>query len=339
MTMALSEFTRTFLPIIETELQDAVKRADEHSCTGLYQMMAYHMGWEGEGAGEHARGKRIRPLLTLLVAASAGGEPRIALPAACAIELIHNFSLIHDDIEDNSLHRRGRPTVWNIWGIAQATNTGDAMFILAHLELLRLRKYLPDTLVLDAAEILQKTCLHLTQGQYLDISYERRTDLTEADYWIMIHGKTGALLSTSAELGALTASAPEPIRMAYKKFGLSLGLAFQVKDDLLGIWGDSNMIGKSTSSDLVNRKKSLPILFGLQKQGKFHDRWTQGPITPEEADAIATLLESEGARAFASEYVDKLTNQALEALSEAQPVGPAAKALLELTDLLVHRQT
>ena len=305
-------------------------------------MMAYHMGWEGEDAGTKARGKRIRPLLLLLTAAAARGDASTgwnqALPAAAAVELAHNFSLLHDDVEDNSPLRRGRPTVWARWGVPQAINTGDAMFVLAHLSLLRLAETTSPAITLQAANVLQCACLHLTQGQYLDISYENRNDLLLKDYWPMINGKTAAMLAACTELGALAADVKSPTRTAYRDFGRDLGLAYQALDDLLGIWGDAAKIGKSNTSDLVEGKKSLPVLYGLAQNGPFATRWDAGPITPEEVPALAAQLETEGARAYTQETAECLTRQALQSLAAAQPKGEAGEALMELANQLLKRR-
>ena len=325
------------LPAIEEELQQAVMRADGPGLEGLRAMLFYHMGWEGEGAGKHARGKRIRPLLVLLTAAAAGVNWRCALPAAAAAELVHNFSLIHDDIEDNSPLRRSRPTVWYKWGIPQAINTGDAMFTLAHLALLRLEESASPVTALQAAGILQQTCLHLTQGQYLDIAYEARGDLNLDAYWLMVRGKTAALLSACTELGALVAGVSDEQRMAYADFGRSLGLAFQALDDLLGIWGDSNLTGKSAESDLLAGKKSLPVLYGLSKEGPFASRWEQGAFTSEEVPALADLLEQEGARTYTQEAAARHTQEAIHSLNKAQPRGEAGEGIRALADKLLKR--
>jgi geranylgeranyl diphosphate synthase type I len=326
------------LPVIEKELKSAVDRVGGPGFESLHAMMAYHLGWEGEGAGPGASGKRIRPMLVLLTAAAAGGKWEAALPAAAAIELIHNFSLIHDDIEDNSPLRRGRPTLWKLWGTAQAINTGDAMFSLAHLTLLDLEETASPAVALGAARILQETCLSLTQGQHLDFAYESRDDLAETDYWPMINGKTAALLCACADLGALVAGTDQAKRQAYRQFGRSLGLAFQVQDDLLGIWGNTGKTGKSTESDMVAGKKSLPVLYGLGKKGSFAERWRQGPITPNEVTGLARQLEVEGARAYAREAASRLTAEALQALQEALPEGEAGQALVELAEMLLKRQ-
>ena len=330
-----------YLPAVEAELRRAVAPAGSQNLQGLQDMLTYHMGLEGEGAGPEAAGKRIRPLLVLLSASAFGEDWERALPAAASVELIHNFSLIHDDIEDNSPTRRGRPTLWKKWGIAQAVNAGDALFTLAHLALLRLEETVSPPVALQAARLLQDTCLQLTQGQYLDLSYETRRDLKLEDYWPMVNGKTGALLSASARLGAVVARATGAQAEKLGEFGRALGLAFQAQDDLLGIWGDAALTGKSADSDLIAGKKSLPVLFGLAQNGPFNRRWLQGPVHEDEVQALAVQLEAEGARAYTQGEVERLTGEALGALQLALPDdmagNPARDALHALALKLVRR--
>jgi geranylgeranyl diphosphate synthase type I len=323
---------------VEDALHAAIQPAGGAGMAEFHHMMAYHLGWEGEGAGEEARGKRIRPLLVLLTTASACGEWQRALPAAVAVELVHNFSLIHDDIEDNSPLRRGRPTVWKNWGIPQAINCGDAMLTLAYLALLRLSENSGERIALLATQILQSACLQLTQGQFLDLFYEARGDLTQDAYWPMVNGKTAALLGACTELGALIANVSPEKQRSFRQFGTELGLAFQALDDILGIWGDAALTGKSAESDLLAGKKSLPVLFGLSQDGPFAMRWQQGPIRPEETGALALQLEAEGARRFVEETATRLTDRALQALSEAGPEGEAGEALDALAKQLLKRQ-
>lgn len=325
------------LSAIETELQKQVARLDEPRTRPFHEMLAYHMGWTGEGAGPEATGKRVRPLLVLLAAASCGADWRPALPAAAAVELVHNFSLLHDDIEDNSDKRRGRTTVWKKWGLAQGINAGDGMFILANLALADLEADYPAPIVIRAATILQHACLDLTRGQFLDISYEDRADLAVDDYWPMVGGKTAALIAACCQLGALLGGADAARQEAYRAFGHYLGLAFQVQDDLLGIWGDEALTGKSAAGDLVEGKKSLPVLFGLEKNGEFAKRWRRGPIRAEEVRAAAALLEAESARRSAQEAARQMTNLALENLRVANPQGEAGEALKSLADKLLQR--
>jgi geranylgeranyl diphosphate synthase type I len=335
--MSLQALSHIMLPVIEQELQQAIIQSGQPGLEDMVAMLAYHMGWEGEGAGPEARGKRIRPLLLLLCAAAAGGDWQRALPGAVAVELVHNFSLVHDDIQDQSPLRRGRATLWTRCGVAQALNAGDTLFVLAQLAVLRLAETISRETALTAAEFLQQTCLALTQGQYLDLSYEGRVDLSEGDYWPMVRGKTAALLQSCTFIGALCAQAQPVVSQAYREFGNLLGLAFQVQDDLLGIWGDAASTGKSTASDLVSGKKSLPVLFGLSQQGVFARRWAQGSIQPDEVPALAVQLESEGARRYVGECAEQLTQQALDMLEQAQPVGEAGLALIELARRLLKR--
>ncbi len=336
--MSTSSLSSQMLPAIEADLKKIIRSSDEPDLEGFHQILAYHMGWEGEGSGPAAAGKRIRPFLALLVNASAGGEWRIALPAATAVELIHNFSLIHDDIEDDSPLRRGRPTVWKKWGIPLAINLGDAMLTLAHISLLRLEETSDCAIAFKAEQILHQTCLDLTRGQHRDISYAERRDMQLDAYWPMVTGKTGALLSACTCLGALVAGANNEILTAYKEFGLNLGIAFQALDDLLGVWGDAALTGKSTDSDLVSGKKSLPVLYGLSLDGEFADRWLKGGVLPEEVNHLAQLLEAEGARDYTQETAACFTDKALQALARAKPRGQAGEELVSLANQLLQRQ-
>jgi geranylgeranyl diphosphate synthase, type I len=332
------DITQTYLSVIERELKNAVKQANICGDTKLHDMLAYHMGWLGKPIISEARGKRFRPLLVLLTCSAAGGDWMQAIPAAVAVELVHNFSLVHDDIEDKSHLRRGRPTVWKKWGIPQAINAGDAMFTMAHLQLLHLSETLSHSSTLQAIEILQQACLQLTQGQYLDLSYEKRSDVTVDDYWMMIDGKTAALISASTQLGALSAYCDAQVCDAYRSFGRSLGLAFQVQDDFLGIWGNAALTGKSNQSDLITKKKTLPILFGLSNSEIFKERWNQGPFLTEELDELIKLLETTGAKSFTQAKANELINQAIRELDDVHQNETAYHVLISLALNLIHRQ-
>jgi len=325
------------LSAIEAELQKQVARLDEPRTRLFHEMLTYHLGWTGEGAGPEAAGKRIRPLMVLLTTASCGANWQFALPAAAAVELVHNFSLVHDDIEDNGDKRRGRTTVWKKWGLAQGTNAGDGLFVLSNLAITDLGAGYPAETVVRAARILHQTCLDLTRGQFLDISYEKRADLGVEDYWPMVSGKTAALLSCCCALGALLGGADESAQEAYRSFGHYLGLAFQVQDDILGIWGDEARTGKSVASDLVEGKKSLPVLFGLEKKGAFAKRWGEGPIRAEEVEALAKALATESAYTSAQEAARQMTDLALDSLRAADPQGEAGEALTALANKLLSR--
>jgi len=336
--MSLKQLSANMLPAIEEELQRQVSRLDEPHTHLFHDMLTYHMGWTGEGAGPAATGKRIRPLLVLLTVAACETEWLHAVSAAAAVELVHNFSLVHDDIQDNSDKRRGRNTTWKIWGAPMAINVGDALFVMSNQAIMDLRDFYPADTVVKAATVLHDTCLDLTRGQFLDMSYEERNDLKVEDYWPMIAGKTAALLSACCHIGAILGGADESTQDAYRSFGHALGLAFQVQDDILGVWGDEAITGKSAASDLLESKKSLPVLFGLSKNSQFAARWNKGSIQPDEVEELAKLLANEGAYEYTYDSSRQLTMMALNSLREADPQGEAGEALTELANKLIKRE-
>lgn len=336
--MNLTSLLEIYLPAIEDEMRRVIALSRTPQTEPLYNMLAYHLGWQGENAGAAARGKRIRPVLVLLFTQSLGANWQTALPAAAAVELLHNFSLIHDDIEDNSSTRRGRATLWTLHGIPQAINAGDALFTLSHLALARLEETTSIAIAWRANLLLQRTCLALTQGQYLDIAYERARSLPLEAYYPMVGGKTAALLAACAELGALCAGADTATQSMCRTYGETLGLAFQIQDDILGIWGDPQITGKSAASDLLAGKKSLPVLYGLQQGGAFAERWLQGALTEAEVAQAAADLQATGAKDYAQMQAAELSAQALNALHHINPQGDVAQALYELTKELLKRK-
>jgi geranylgeranyl diphosphate synthase, type I len=240
---------------IDREMQRVVAHPTLTAFSGLPEILRYHIGWDGDGSGPEAQGKRIRPLMVLLSCAAVGGNWRDALPAAAGVELLHNFSLIHDDIEDNSPLRRGRETLWKKWGQALAINAGDALFTLSYEAICGLRDTTSPQVALKAVQIFNETCMRLTGGQHLDISFEKERQILEKEYLQMVAGKTAALLAACTKLGALAGGADENQITAYGRFGEYLGLSFQIQDDWLGLWGNSTETGKSSESDLVAGKK------------------------------------------------------------------------------------
>jgi geranylgeranyl diphosphate synthase type I len=339
MSSALNTALTRYLPAIETELRDLLASVGP-PYTDYYGMLHYHMGWlDAELRPTQGQaGKRVRPVLCLLACEAAGGVLEQALPVAVGIETLHNFSLLHDDIEDNSDTRRGRPTVWKLWGQPQAINAGDGMFVLAHLAFARLpARGVPVERAFAALRTFDQTCLKLTQGQYLDIRYEDRLDVTVEDYMTMISGKTAALIATSTYLGAFLAGADETTAGHYRGFGHHLGLAFQVQDDILGIWGDAAVTGKSDSSDIETRKKTLPVVFGLERSPALRQLYASDQITPHQVEAVAQILDELGAREMAEALATKHHRKAMEALMRSGADGEAGQALKELATSLLKR--
>jgi geranylgeranyl diphosphate synthase type I len=302
--------------------------ATETLLSTLYGQIDYHLGWRDASfkPSEGNRGKLLRPTLTLLSAELAGGAEAVerALPAAVAVELIHNFSLIHDDIEDGDEERHHRATLWRIWGQAQAINTGDALFSLARMQLLRLaRRGVDATLTLRLAEQVDTVCLELCEGQHLDMSFEARPDVTVAMYLDMIARKTAALMRAAAELGGrIGAPEDETLGERLGAFGQALGLAFQIRDDLLGIW-QAQELGKTAAGDVRRKKMSLPVIHALE-HAPADDRDTltriyfrPGPATDEQITQALDILERSGARDRALDALREQLALARESLDAA----------------------
>jgi geranylgeranyl diphosphate synthase type I len=321
------------LAAIEGELQSGFQARIAPAFADVAHMVRHHFGWE-QGA---TPGKRIRPLLTLLCAACAGGNWRQAVPAAVSVEILHNFSLVHDDIEDSSETRRGRPTLWSR-GVAQAVNTGDYLFVSSHLALHRLVELgvRPET-AYSVQQTLDEACQSLTLGQHLDLAFEGRSQVTSAEYLQMIEGKTAALLAAAAAVGAQVAGAPLEVRDAYFQFGRRLGLAFQFLDDLLGIWGEPDAPGKSAADDLRHGKKTYPVVLGLQRSPAFARAWVSGRTATPDVDGLRRALEACGADRATRREAERFTQDAMDALQEAGPRPPAADELRALAERLLKR--
>ena len=341
--MDLEQASATYLPRIEAELRACLTDASGLD-PAFFGMLHYHMGWTDDQFQpvQVVSGKRLRPLFTLLVCRAAGGEPERALPAAAAVELLHNFSLIHDDIQDNSPTRRGRPTVWSIWGVAQAINAGDALFTLAHLALHRLAAVgLPAARLVAIWRVFDEACLALCRGQHLDLAFETRLDVDSSAYLRMIQGKTAALLGCAGQLGALVASDSPARAQRYRRLGEDLGLAYQIQDDILGIWGQPEVTGKPVGDDIRSRKKTLPIVYALSQAGSAADRlrdlFAQAQLTETEVTQAIALLEECGARAYAEQLADQRLQAALAELKGASPEPAVGEALQQFANALVQR--
>ena len=345
--MSLQELFDDLLPQIEAELRATVS-APHHSLSAYYGMMHYHLGWADESLApsQTNSGKRLRPILCLLSCQALEGDTQQALPAAGALELIHNFSLVHDDIQDGSPTRRGRRAVWDIWGMAHGINVGDGLFVVARLALHRLgergvslSRQLAATLALDQA------CLALCEGQYFDMTFEERLDVDLDQYLWMILQKTAALLAASAQLGAIIATDDANQIERYRSFGENLGLAFQIQDDILGAWGEEAATGKSAATDIRDKKKTLPVVYGLNQSGdrlaaqKLSDLYSkQGPLSETATRAALALLEQVGARQYAEDMAEKYYRLALQSLEQSGVENSAQNGLRALAASLLRRQ-
>lgn len=343
------------LNLIEGALREALA-VPHPALSRFYGMMQYHLGWVDRDLREvesYKSGKRLRPLLTLLACEAAGGEVRQALPAAVAVELVHNFSLIHDDIEDRSEFRRHRESVWYLWGDAHAINVGDGLFALARLHLERLLDTgVPPVRVASVFHALDAACLALTEGQFLDMQFETADIVSLDDYFWMIRGKTASLIACACEMGALVASDDTAIVKALHDFGYNLGMAFQIDDDILGIWGKPDVTGKPAGDDILNRKKTLPVVYvlenGLPPGAPPHLRdsaenvqrvYREGVASDEDLSRVLAALEQSGAKEYCAQLSKQYTQQALAALSMCRLMPQPRQALAALAQSLVGRQT
>ncbi|MBI4493247.1 MAG: polyprenyl synthetase family protein [Chloroflexi bacterium] len=313
------------------------------------QMIAYHLGWAGSDLQPLPRpvsaGKRLRPALCLLVAEAVCGRLEPAAAAAVALELVHNFSLVHDDIQDQSDLRRHRPTIWALWGEAQAINVGDGLFALAQLALTSPCLPLPRAEVtVQAAAHLNRTCLALVEGQFLDLELQRAEEVSLADYQRMVAGKTAALFQCACELGALYAGAPAGTLSPCGAFGHQLGLAFQYQDDLLGAWGQSAATGKPEAGDLRSKKKGLPAVLAFETlRGPDAARLRALYRSPGDLDdagvaEVLALLERWSIHAGAERLVERGYAEALQELARIAPSGSPPPALVALCQRLQTRQ-
>jgi geranylgeranyl diphosphate synthase type I len=299
---------------------------------GAYAMIRYHLGLDGSGA---PAGKRMRPLLGLLAYASIAGDHAAALPGAAAVELGHNFSLVHDDIEDGDRERRHRPTLWALHGVPQAINAGDMLFSLSRVALHRLTDLgFSDAKVLRLMRLYDQTCVALCEGQYIDIATSESDDLMSVElYFDMIGRKTAALIAASIEAGALLATDDEDVIARYRAFGWALGLAFQLNDDLLGIWGAEQATGKEPS-DIARHKKTLPVIYAFEHAGP-EDRERlaalYGRLDPTAADVaeIVAILERSGAHDFTRNEARRRRDEALAELDAAGVLDAGAREKLE----------
>lgn len=321
---------------VRSALREAIARLDDT----IRPVAAYHLGW----CDEHGRpivadgGKSIRSRLTLMAARAVGGDEVCAVPGAVAVELVHNFSLVHDDLMDRDATRRHRPTVWAVWGDAMALLVGDAMLSLAHTVLLEIGT--PQAV--SAARMIDAATLELIRGQAADIEFEHRDDVSLAECTAMAMGKTAALLTAGATIGGVLGGAPPDTMAALERYGRDIGIAFQLVDDLLGIWGDPAVTGKPVFSDLRSRKKTLPVTRALESrrpQARELARWLARPGEPGEDDlaAAAGLIEASGARRWALTEAHRRAASAEAALA-AVDIGPDhRRELTGLANYIVER--
>lgn len=308
-----------YLMLIEKRLQENWEKFS--NLLPLYFFSAYHMGWVdelGRPLAEFKGGKRLRPLFCVLINQAFNGPLDDALNLGSSLEFLHNFSLVHDDIQDGDEKRHNRWTVWKLWGIPQAINVGDSLFNLCFQVLTQIASPILQRISLKE---ITNTIQELIEGQYLDISFENRNEISLKEYMTMIEKKTARLFATTFYLGSFSANYKEDISRKFFEIGKNFGIFFQIADDIMGIWGDSKKTGKSPLGDLWKRKKTYPIIYTLQEadereRQRIYEIWNRVKLTEQDIYCILELLDKERAKEFSFNSAEKFFEKGYKALEE-----------------------
>lgn len=308
-------------------IEDAIKALPlpQGALSGLYQPIAY---------GLESGGKRLRPLLTLMAATAYNPDPKKALPAALSVEMFHNFTLLHDDVMDNSPTRRGKPSVHKKWDVNTAILSGDTLYGLCYAQLLQL----PAERLAPALRMFNDTAIGVFEGQQYDMDFERRDDVSVAEYLEMIRLKTSVLLGGAAAMGAITAGASEREIQAWHTYGVALGMAFQIQDDYLDVYGDTSTFGKPIGGDILNAKKTFLLLNAMS--GTHAQRVRDAlalPPAQERIQAMRAIYDELQIPALCHKAISDYTSQAIGALAQIEMPDTHRTALNELALNLAKR--
>ena len=332
---------KPFSDIIEAELKTIVTSRP----LNLYKMLRYHLGFQkisGETC-QKSHGKLIRPILCLLCCQATEGEFSQVIPAAASLELIHNFSLIHDDIQDNSHKRRQRPTVWKLWGKEHAINAGDAMFAMSYLELLKLQdNNTSDKKIVRSIRLLSEACLNICEGQYLDMLYESNCNISTENYLTMIMKKTAGLIAACTALGASFGTEDDEVINYFYMFGRDLGMAYQIADDILGIWGAEAKTGKSAKIDIFKKKKTFPVVYSLNNstgpdQKELKQFYSHKNTESHDVIRIVEILNTLGAQAYSQKIARQYYKKALSRLETIDIEQSRRAPIISMVNLLMGR--
>jgi len=322
---------------LDRELGRLSQRVGSSQSALLTEMVQYHLGLRKSG---DRPGKRLRANIALLTCEAFGRRYADALWAAVAVELVHNFSLVFDDVQDRDELRRGRPSVWKVWGTGQAINAGAALEALVTRSVIDLLPPRFEDRTRPALGLLSEAMLTLCRGQVMDLQFEQRVDVSVDDYMEMIGLKTASLFECAARLGGIAAGVGDPSLEKAGKFGYHLGLAFQVIDDVLGVWGSSTQTGKQAGSDLKNGKKTLPTLVALKSGAAGNRRvlrslLTRARFTPEEMATASAIITQSNARAICHrQAVEHLAEARVNLFSMTDRPNWAVRALAEMVTTL-----
>ncbi|WBB68549.1 polyprenyl synthetase family protein [Micromonospora sp. WMMD812] len=322
---------------IQTHVEPAIRVLLDRLDAGNRLVAGYQLGyWDADGSPAANQGKGLRPALALLSARAAGADVGAGVPAAAAVELAHNFSLLHDDVMDGDTERRHRPTAWTVFGVGPAILAGDALIGLAYEALVEQPGGHP------AAQRLAHDVRALIAGQMADLTFERRDDVTLDECLTMAGNKTAALLAGSCALGALLCGAPAALVDGLSRFGFHLGLAFQLVDDVLGIWGDPRRTGKPVGSDLRARKRSIPVVRALSGGDAAGAALAElyrapAPLGDDDVARASALVEETGARDWTQQRAWQETERARAELDALELPDDVRGELADVADFITGR--
>jgi len=327
------------------EVQRALRAALSRDGPFVYDMLRYYMGWADEN-GKPIRasgGKAVRPTLCLFGCEAVGGAAALAMPAAVALELIHNFSLVHDDIQDEDETRRSRKTVWAVWGKPKALVAGNVMRVVADTSLHGLLDAGVDSeRALAAAALLTEAYLEMIEGQYLDLAFEGRRDIGMDDYRRMISRKTGALLRCSLNIGAAIGARDAETVAAFRECGRALGYVFQIRDDVLGVWGEEELTGKPVGSDIRRKKNSYPVVYAMESaEGDDGETiaaiYDKPSVEDGDVERVLSIMDKIGVRERAGVEAGEWADLAMRALARVELPPDAKREMEDFTHFLMVR--
>ena len=326
-------------------VQDALRSNLDLHGSAVYDLLRYYMGWADEdGAPITAMtGKAVRPTLCLFGCEAVGGSLKLAMPAAVALEFIHNFSLVHDDIQDEDETRHNRKTLWAVWGKPKALVAGNVLRVVADVALHSLEgEGLESKRSLAAVGLLTESYLEMIEGQYLDLSYEGRRDISMDDYLRMISRKTGALIRCSLNLGAVVGTDDPETIAALRECGRALGYVFQIRDDVLGVWGEEEITGKPVGADIRRKKNSYPVVYTMEAatdedRNSISSMYSKPELDEGDVDSVLTIMEKMGVREHAQTEAARWADSAIRSIAPLELSPCHRERIEEFTHFLLVR--
>ena len=289
-------------------------------------------------------GKTLRPVLCLYACEATGSDYQLALPSAAALEFIHNFSLIHDDIQDRDEFRHHKPTLWKLWGDAKAIVAGNSLRTIADSSVIDMESDRGNSKeAVMVAGLLTEAYLEMIEGQYLDMAYETQKVISLQGNLTMISRKTGALIRCAMNIGAAIGTSDRKTVASFRECGQSLGYVFQIRDDILGVWGSENNTGKPVGADIKRKKKSLPVVYTMTKasgQAKktMARQYMQNDMTEDDVAEVLEIMEDVGVREYANKLANRHCENAVAHLSEIEMSSESRKDIEDIARFLLVRE-